>query len=69
MQFLKKVLLPIVPVKFVATLLLKRFVTQFMERPVDLDLIQFNGDCLTLTNIEIKCSVRSLLSFKILAAE
>ena len=54
---MKRILLPIVPVKFVAKFLLKKFVTKFVDRPINFDLVKFDGDYVKLTDLNLNCKV------------
>ena len=49
MEILKKLVIPIVPIKFVTKLLLKKFVTKFVD--TDLEDAVFDGDTIHMKNI------------------
>lgn len=60
MEFLKKLVIPIVPVQYVAKFLLKKFVNKFVEGSIDFDLAKWEGDRVTLTDLHLNCNVISL---------
>jgi len=55
MDLLKKLVYPIVPVKFVAKLLLKKFMKKLVNKPLDLDSGSFDGDTIRISDLNLEC--------------
>jgi len=57
MDLLKKLVYPIVPVKFVAKLMLKKFMTKLVNKPLDFESGNFDGETIRLNDLNLDCEV------------
>ena len=59
MDLLKKLVYPIVPVKFVAKLLLKKLMKKLVNKPLDFDSGSFDADTIRISDLNLDCGVLS----------